>query len=93
MCRVFQQELKKRRIDWTPTIEVSALELVAAYVHEGFGIGLSIAAPGSVWPGVSAVTLENFPPITIAAVWRKLSSGAGKHFVEALSKEAERIGK
>jgi len=88
VCRLFQQELKRRQIDWTTTIEVSALELVVAYVREGFGVGLSVAAPNFSCPGVKTVLLDDFPAITIAAMWRKLLSPAAKHFVEALTAEA-----
>jgi len=88
LCRVFQQELKRRHIDWSPNIEVSALELVAEYVRQGFGVGLSVAAPGVSSPGVRTLPLDNFPPITIAAVWRKLSSPAAEYFVKSLSHEA-----
>lgn len=93
VCRLFQQELKKRRIEWTPTIEVSSLELVAAYVREGFGYGLSIAAPGTTPAGITVMGLDHFPRITVAALWRKLVTTAGKAFVEALSQEAARLGK
>ncbi|HTD65718.1 MAG TPA: LysR family transcriptional regulator [Candidatus Limnocylindria bacterium] len=88
LCRVFQKELKRRRVDWSPTIEVSSLELVASYVREGFGIGLSFAMPGPPPDGVKLLTLHDFPPITIAAVWRKLLSPAGKILVQVLPEQA-----
>jgi DNA-binding transcriptional LysR family regulator len=91
VCRLFQQELKRRHIDWTPTIEVSALDLVAAYVKEGFGVGLSVTDPNLSCPGVKTLLLDDFPAITIAAVWRKLLSPAAKYFVEALSAEASAL--
>ena len=91
VCRLFQQELKRRQIDWTPTIEVSALELVVAYVREGFGVGLSVAAPNFSCAGVKTLLLDDFPTITIAAVWRKLLSPAARYFVEALSAEASAL--
>jgi DNA-binding transcriptional LysR family regulator len=88
LCRLFQQELRRRRIEWTTAIEVSALELVAAYVREGFGVGLSVSAPQFACPGVKPLVLDDFPSITIAAVWRKLLSPVAKMFVEALAAES-----
>lgn len=87
-CRVFQQELKRRRVEWTPAIEVSALDLVAAYVREGFGIGLSVAMPGPIPAGVRALTLMDFPSITFAAVWRKILSPTAKGLVQKFAEEA-----
>lgn len=88
VCRLFQRELRRRRIDWAPAIEVSALDLVAAYVREGFGIGLSFAMPGPVPHGVKALPLHNFPPIAIAAVWRKMMSQPGKVLAQVLMEQA-----
>ena len=88
LCRVFQRELKRRRIDWRPTIEVSSLELIAAYVREGFGIGLSFALPGSPPAGVRVIQLDDFPPVIVAAVWRKVLSQAGKALIQMLPAQA-----
>jgi len=87
-CRIFQKELSRRRVEWTPTIEVSSLELVVAYVREGLGVGLSVAAPGPAPEGVRALPLKNFPPVTIAAVWRKVQTPAAKLLVQKLSELA-----
>jgi DNA-binding transcriptional LysR family regulator len=85
LCRLFQRELKRRHIEWEPTIEVSSLELIATYVREGFGIGLSFDMPGPPPGGVKLLALNNFPAIAIAAVWRKLLAPAGKIFLQKLS--------
>jgi len=84
LCRLFQRELKRRRIEWTPTIEVSSLELIDSYVREGFGIGLSFAMPGPPPANMKVLTLDDFPPITIAAVWRKMLTPAGKILVRMM---------
>jgi DNA-binding transcriptional LysR family regulator len=88
MCRIFQKELQRRRVDWAPAVEVSALDLVAAYVREGLGVGLTVAIPGATPAGLRALTLNDFPPITIAAVWRKVQSSAAKLLVQKLSEQA-----
>lgn len=88
LCRIFQRELQRRRVDWPQTIEVSALDLVAAYVREGLGIGLTVAVPGAAFTGVRVLPLNDFPPITIAAVWRKIQTPAAKLLVHKLSEQA-----
>jgi len=88
LCRIFQRELRRRRIEWPTTIEVSALDLVAAYVREGFGIGLSFAMPGPLPSGIKAIALDDFPSITIAVVWRTVMSPAGKILLHVLSEQA-----
>lgn len=45
ICRHFQSALERMKIDWFPSIEVSSLNLIEAYVEKGFGIGLSIRQP------------------------------------------------
>ena len=37
MCRNFQYELQKRKIEWYPTLELASMELVAEYAAQGFG--------------------------------------------------------
>src|SRR5436190_8986449 len=44
-CREFQSTLAKLDIDWFPSVEVSSLTLVEAYVANGYGLGLSIRVP------------------------------------------------
>ena len=39
--RVFSEELRTRGVDWLPALELGGLDLIARYVAEGFGIGLS----------------------------------------------------
>jgi DNA-binding transcriptional LysR family regulator len=92
ISRLFQKELSRRRIEWTPTIEVSALDVVAAYVLQGFGVGLSVAAPEFAPPGAKALVLETFPAITLTVVWRNLLAPVSKQLVEAMSKEAKALG-
>ena len=88
LCRLFQRELKRRHIDWVPTIEVSSLDLIASYVREGFGIGLSFAMPGPPPADLKVFTLHDFPPITIAALWRKMLPPAGKILLQMMPERA-----
>ena len=82
VCRMFQAELQRRKLDWFPTLELSSLDLVSRYVSEGFGVGLSLAAPAATWPkGVRALPLEGFPEVSFGALWMGKLSAMGELFV------------
>jgi DNA-binding transcriptional LysR family regulator len=70
LSKQFQAGLRKLGLAWTPAIEVSSLELIDLYTSLGFGVGLSVAVPGSQKKnGLRAVPLRKFAPLTIAALW------------------------
>lgn len=71
LCRLFSKALAKARLDWPARIEVNSLELVHAYVAQGFGSGLSVKAPGILPPkGTRAWEIPDCPELAIAAAWR-----------------------
>ncbi len=83
VCRMFQTELQKRKVDWFPSLELSSLDLVSRYVAEGFGVGLSLAAPMRRWPkSVQPLALDGFPAVTFAAIWAGRLSPLAALFVE-----------
>jgi DNA-binding transcriptional LysR family regulator len=66
----FQKGLKRLGVKWPVTIEASSMELIARYVANGDGVGVSIAVPGMTkHPSVSVLPLEGFAPIELAALW------------------------
>lgn len=70
VCRLFQAELQKRKLDWYSSLELSSLELISRYVAEGFGVGLSLHVPGTPWPqGVRALTLTDFTEVAFGGLW------------------------
>jgi DNA-binding transcriptional LysR family regulator len=70
ICKTFQQGLNRLGVDWFTGIEVSSLALVETYVANGFGIGLGVHPPGAKFPArVRVLPLEDFPPVTLGAVW------------------------
>jgi len=71
IARSFQEDLGKLGVDWFPGIEVSSLDVLEAYVRNGYGLGLTVivpkAAPGD---GVRLLPLPDFTPVTIGALWQ-----------------------
>jgi len=66
----FQRGLEERGVEWVGGIEVNSIRLIECYVANGFGIGLTVAAPGvGSSPEVRCIPLEDFPRLTIGAVW------------------------
>ena len=84
ICKVFQQELSRRGVDWFPSIEVPSLNLVETYVERGYGIGLSLALPqAKPNPHLRQLVLRDFPTMTIGAIWTGKPTPLMNGFVEA----------
>jgi len=75
IARRFQEGLANRDLEWFAGIEVSSLDVLEAYVVNGYGIGLTVVQPKArVSPGVRLLPLPDFPQVTIGALWQgKLS--------------------
>jgi DNA-binding transcriptional LysR family regulator len=71
IARNFQDGLARLGVDWFPGIEVSSLDVLEAYVSNGYGIGLTVIVPRSTpGEGVRLLPLPEFPPVTIGALWQ-----------------------
>lgn len=69
--RLFEAELKRRQVDWLPSLKLDSQTLVARYVAEGFGVGLVLVEPGEkVPPGTRILVLDNFPLVSFGVLWR-----------------------
>lgn len=83
--RFFNQELKKRGLEWTPSIEVNSLEIIQEYVVRKFGLGLSVAIPGRAVPAsLRSMPLPGFPKIVVGAMWRGKLSAVASAFLRRL---------
>jgi DNA-binding transcriptional LysR family regulator len=92
ICKVFQQELARRGVDWFPSIEVSSLNLMESYVARGWGIGLSLAlAQARPSAGTRQLLLRDFPPVTIGAIWPGKPTPLTTAFVEAAQRHAKQM--
>jgi DNA-binding transcriptional LysR family regulator len=90
LCKNFQQWLNKRGVDWFPGIEASSNELIAIYVANGLGIGVSVSIPKKpLPPNVRALPLNDFPPVIIGVLWRGVPTPLVKTFLDEAQKRAK----
>jgi DNA-binding transcriptional LysR family regulator len=90
MSRLFAKALAKARLDWPARIEVNSLELVHAYVAQGFGTGLSVKAPGIPAPkDTVAWKIPDCPELVIAAAWRGKLTPLAEMVLAGLRKRAK----
>jgi DNA-binding transcriptional LysR family regulator len=82
ICRFFQQELRRRKVDWYSSLELSSLELVGRYVAEGFGAGLTLDVPAARLPGIRVLPLPGFPAVPFGAMWTGNLSPVAHAFIE-----------
>ncbi|HYF36758.1 MAG TPA: LysR family transcriptional regulator, partial [Prosthecobacter sp.] len=88
ICRGFQRELQRRKIDWPASLELESFDLVARYASQGFGIGLVVDQPDCPPPaGTRRLRLADFPPLSYAALW----NGRSSTLVEGFLQEAEQV--
>jgi DNA-binding transcriptional LysR family regulator len=89
---LFQEGLKTRGMEWFSGIEVNSTGLIECYVANGFGIGLSVKVPGAK-PALQVrhLPLDDFPRITVGAIWAGKLSPIGQRFLEELEVQAREI--
>lgn len=89
--RVFLEELRRRQVEWLPSLELGSLDLVARYAAQGFGVGLSVKQARIRLPkGVVELPLEGFPPVVFSVFHQARPGGLAKLFIEesrALARE------
>ena len=92
ISKSFQQGLGRLGVDWFPSIEVSSLDLVEAYVAGGFGVGVSVQVPkAKPSPQVRLIPLPGFAPVTVGVLWRGRISALLQAFLDELQLRAKRF--
>ena len=92
LSKKFQDELSKRKIGWPIGMEVNSLDLVDIYSANGFGIGLSVKIPGRKSSAkVRELPLDDFPKVTLAALWQAKLSTIGTALVDIFEERAKQI--
>jgi DNA-binding transcriptional LysR family regulator len=90
--RIFQEQLRKRGVDWFPSIEASSADLIEAYVANGLGIGVAVAIPQKPLPAkLDALPLPGFPPVVIGALWRGRKTPLVETFLNEVKLRARRL--
>jgi DNA-binding transcriptional LysR family regulator len=88
----FQQGLGRLGVDWFPSLEVSSIELIEAYVAGGFGIGVSVHVPqGRLPANVRALPLPDFAPVILGVLWRGKTSALLQAFLDEMQLRAKRL--
>lgn len=89
ITRNFQRGLKKRGVTWPQTVEAGSVDLITRYVANGDGIGVNIGMDEvAKHPGVRALPLEGFEPLTIGLIWRGEPSPLVRSVVEQVQRYA-----
>jgi len=92
ICKNFQEGLSRLGVDWFPSIEVSSVDLIEAYVGNGFGIGVSISVPGArTSEKVRALPLPDFAPVVLGALWHGKASALQQIFIDEMRSRAKRL--
>jgi DNA-binding transcriptional LysR family regulator len=89
LSRLFQEGLRKRKVDWFASLEVSSLDIISRYVAEGFGVGLSLSTPKQISDDqVRQLPLTGFPAVEFGAMWLGRLSPVGEVLLEEAKTEA-----
>jgi DNA-binding transcriptional LysR family regulator len=89
----FQEGLTRLGVDWFPGLEVSSLDVVEAYVRNGYGFGLTVVVPKArSSPDLRLLPLDGFPPVTIGVLWHGRSTPVTKAFLDDLERRARQLG-
>jgi DNA-binding transcriptional LysR family regulator len=92
ITRRFQESLASRGLEWFAGIEVSSLDVMEAYVMNGYGIGLTVVQPKTpVSPGVRLLALPDFPLVTIGALWQGKLTPVLQALLNTLQERAKQL--
>ncbi|NNE90680.1 MAG: LysR family transcriptional regulator [Verrucomicrobiales bacterium] len=93
---LFQAGLKKRDLQWDPSMEVSEVGLIERYVSDGFGYGITLNIPGIAWPKtVRAIRLPaaDFAPVVVGVLHMGNLKAVGNRFVKVAQAYAKELMK
>lgn len=92
VCRIFQDTLAKKDLEWFPAVEVSSLDLIEKYVAGGLGIGLSVAIPQLQFSSqVRAIPLPGFASITLGAMRGSKATPLVQALIDELKTRAKQL--
>lgn len=90
--RLFREWLADQGVQWPPSIEVNALELIEIYVSNGFGIGLTLGGPAtSPDSRCRLLPAPEIGTVTVGAIWRDKLTPLTQCLLEALRDRARQM--
>lgn len=93
VAQSFQRELDRRGIRWETRVEVNSLELVDAYVRNGFGLGVSVSVPGKeAGKGLKTLELTGFEPMRIGLLTMGKPKPVAMRFMEEVVLRVRELG-
>ena len=92
IARHFQEGLARLGVDWFPRIEVSSLDVLEAYVANGYGIGLTVVVPKRLASErVRLLPLADFPPAVLGALWQGKRTPITQAFLNAVQERVKTL--
>ncbi|MDF1656593.1 MAG: LysR family transcriptional regulator [Verrucomicrobiales bacterium] len=95
VAQLFQRGLTARHLSWETSVEVSEIGLTSSYAASGFGFGVTVDIPGTVWPeGIKKIKLpSDFPPLSIGALHSGDLKKVAKRFIDLAAEQASLLEK
>ena len=92
MVRQFNSCLKRLGVHRPTGVEVSAMDLIPIYVSLGSALVFRSRFRGAkVARDLKIVPLPNFPPLIVAALWRKNLSPSNAAFLAQIRQRAQEV--
>lgn len=93
ISKIFQDELAKRQVNWTPSVETDALDVIEEYAARGFGVGLGVDIPGKKFlKGLRVLRLKDFPPLVVGALFQSDLKPIAQTFLDRARALASKLG-
>jgi DNA-binding transcriptional LysR family regulator len=92
VSQIFQEALDERQVNWHPSVEANALDVIEEYATRGFGVGLGVAIPGrKPAPGLRTVSLTGFPPLVVGALYQGSLKPITRSFLDKARERAKAL--
>lgn len=90
--KAFQAGLDRLGIDWFTSIEVCSLDLVQTYVANNYGMGVTVAVPGTPFhPDVRALPLNGFASLMAGVLYSGKPEPVVQEILDSIQRAAARL--